>query len=113
MASIFTKILRGEIPGKILHQDEHCAAIVDINPAAPKHILIFPLKEIASLAAAGPEDQAVLGHMMLVAGQIARDQGFGANGYRLVLNTGRDGGQTVSHFHIHLLGGRALTWPPG
>ena len=113
MASIFTKILSGEIPGKILHQDEHCAAIADIQPQAPTHILLFPKKEIRSVNEAGPADQMVLGHMLLMAAKIAREQGVADGGYRLVINTGKQGGQSVDHVHIHLLAGRQMEWPPG
>jgi histidine triad (HIT) family protein len=113
MASIFTKILKGEIPGQILYQDELCAAIVDIQPQAPKHFLIFPKKEIRSIATAAVEDKAILGHLLFVAGQIAREQGFSEDGFRLTINTGRLGGQTVDHLHVHLLAGRQMEWPPG
>jgi histidine triad (HIT) family protein len=111
--SIFTKIINGEIKGTIVHQDEHCAVLVDIQPQAPKHMLVVPKKEIESMAQAGPEDQMVLGHLLLTAAKVARDQGFAQNGYRLVINTGKNGGQTVSHLHIHLLAGRQMEWPPG
>lgn len=113
MASIFTKIINGEIKGTIVYQDEQCAVLVDIQPQAPKHFLIVPKKEIPSIAEASTHDQQVLGHLLLVAAKIARDQGISENGYRLVINTNSDGGQTVSHLHIHLLGGRQMTWPPG
>ena len=113
MASVFTKILNGEIKGTILHKDEHCFAIADIQPEAPKHILIIPVKEIESVGTATKDDQALLGHMLLTAAQIARDQGFADSGYRLVANIGKHGGQTVSHLHIHLLGERQMKWPPG
>ena len=113
MASIFTKILNGEIPGQIVHQDDLCAAIVDINPAAPTHLLIFPRREIPSVDHARKDDQAILGHLLVVAGELARRQGFSEDGYRLVINTGENGGQTVPHLHVHLLAGRAFTWPPG
>ncbi len=111
MATLFTKIINGEIPGKIVHKDEHCAVLVDIQPQAPKHFLVVPVKEIESIATA--EDKQVLGHLLLTAAQVARDQGFSAGGYRLVINAGKNGGQTVSHLHIHLLGGRQMEWPPG
>ncbi|MBX3022979.1 MAG: histidine triad nucleotide-binding protein [Bdellovibrionales bacterium] len=113
MASILTKILKKEIPGKILHEDEICAAILDINPQAPKHILIYPKKEIVSTDTATPEDKAILGHCLLVAAEVARQQGISERGYRLVINTGEDGAQTIPHLHIHLLGGRPMDWPPG
>ncbi|MGE4131167.1 MAG: histidine triad nucleotide-binding protein [Bdellovibrionales bacterium] len=113
MASLFTKIIKGEIPGKIVHQDEHCAVLVDIQPQAPHHYLVIPKKEITSIATGTLEDQAIFGHLLLVAGKIARDKGLDKAGYRLVINTGDQGGQTVPHLHIHLLGGRQMTWPPG
>jgi histidine triad (HIT) family protein len=113
MASLFTKIIEGEIKGTVLYKDDVCAAILDIKPEAPKHILIIPRKEIASTDAAKPEDKAILGHCLLVAAEIARQQGISETGYRLVINTGNHAGQTVSHLHIHLLGGRQLDWPPG
>ncbi len=113
MASIFTKIIGGEIKGTIVHQDEHCAVLVDVQPQAPKHMLVVPRKEIESVASASPEDQMILGHLLLTAAKVARDQGFEKQGYRLVINTGKNGGQTVSHLHIHLLAGRQLEWPPG
>lgn len=95
-----------------MYQDEQCYAFADINPQAPVHILIVPRVHVASLAQTGPEDEAMLGHLMRVVGQIARDKGLAA-GYRVVANTGSDGGQTVGHLHLHLLGGRGLAWPPG
>lgn len=113
MASLFTKIINGEIKGTIVYQDEHCAVINDIQPQAPKHLLVIPKKEIESVASASSEDQMVLGHLLLTAAKVARDQGFAQSGYRLVINTGKNGGQTVSHLHIHLLAGRQMEWPPG
>jgi histidine triad (HIT) family protein len=106
--TLFTKILRGEIPGKILYQDDLCAAIADIHPRAPVHILIFPKKEIPSLAHATPEDTALLGHLVSVASRLARENGVSENGYRVQINTGKEGGQTVDHLHVHLIGGKAL-----
>lgn len=113
MASLFTKIANGEIPGKIIHQDDLCFAIQDISPQAPAHFLLIPRKELKSIDEGKPEDQQLLGHLLLTAGQIARQHGLSANGYRLVINTGNHGGQTVSHLHIHILGGRQMSWPPG
>jgi histidine triad (HIT) family protein len=113
MASIFTKILNSEIRGDIVHQDEFCAAIVDINPQAPTHLLVFPRQEIVSLDDAKTEDKLVLGHMLVVASRLARKAGLSEDGYRLVINTGKNGGQTVPHIHMHVLGGRAMQWPPG
>ena len=95
-----------------MYQDEQCYAFADISPQAPTHILIVPRVHIASLAHTGPEDKAMLGHLMAVAAEIAREKQLGT-GYRVVANTGSDGGQTGGHLHLHLLGGRGLGWPPG
>jgi histidine triad (HIT) family protein len=113
MATLFTKIITGEIKGTILHQDDQCVAFLDIQPKAPQHVLVVPKKEIPSLHHASAEDQQLLGHLLLTAAQVARQLGVAESGYRLAINTGRNGGQTVDHLHIHLLGGRALGWPPG
>lgn len=113
MASLFTKIANGEIPGTLVHQDDLCFAIRDIQAQAPLHLLIIPRKEITSIATATPEDKAVLGHLLLVAGELARAHGVADGGYRVVINTGTHGGQTVSHLHVHLLAGRQMEWPPG
>lgn len=113
MASLFTKIINKEIKGTVVHEDEHCAVLVDIQPQAPKHFLVIPKKEIESTAHASPDDKLVLGHLLITAAKVARDQGFASEGYRLVINTGANGGQTVSHLHIHLLAGRQMHWPPG
>lgn len=113
MPSIFTKIINREIPAKFVHEDDLCVAFYDVSPQAPIHILVIPRQEIRSLAEAGPNDEKVLGHMLLVTTQIAAKLKVADNGYRVVINTGHDGGQTVFHLHMHLLAGRALTWPPG
>ena len=110
--TVFAKILRGEIPARIVHDDEQCLAFHDVAPQAPVHVLVIPKREIESLAAVTPEDAALLGHLLVVATRLARDLGL-ADGYRLVVNSGRDGGQSVDHLHVHLLGGRRLGWPPG
>lgn len=112
MSCLFCKIAEGSIPSTAVYQDEQCYAFNDIDPKAPTHILIIPRKHIASLAHAQETDQALLGQLLWTAAQIARSRGLG-NGYRTVISTGRDGGQTVDHLHIHVLGGRALGWPPG
>jgi histidine triad (HIT) family protein len=112
MSCLFCKIAEGSIPAKPIYQDELCCAFSDINPQSPVHFLVVPREHVASLAHAGEEHAALLGHMLLAAAQIARDKGLG-NGYRVVINTGPDGGQTVDHLHIHVLGGRHHTWPPG
>jgi len=111
--SIFTKIVQGEIKGTIVHEDDLCAAIVDIQPQAPKHLLVFPKKEIQSVDTATAEDRNLLGHLLWVAAEVARKQGFSEKGYRLVINTGEHGAQSIPHLHIHVLGGRQMEWPPG
>lgn len=111
--SIFLKIARGEIPGKIVHQDENYLAFHDINPQAPVHILIVPLKLIENVNGIAPDDEALIGGMVTLGAKLAAELGVAESGYRLVLNCNRDGGQTVDHIHMHLLGGRPLTWPPG
>lgn len=111
--TIFAKILNGEIPADKIHEDDLCIAFRDIAPQAPHHVLVIPRKPIVSMASAEPEDAALLGHLMLVAAKVARDLGLDSDGYRLVTNVGQDGGQSVFHLHIHVLGGRPLGWPPG
>ncbi len=111
--TLFSKIIAGEIPAKIVYQDDELIAIQDINPQAPVHILLIPVKPLPSIAQAEAEDQALLGRLMLAAKQVAEQTGLAASGYRLVINTGSHGGQTVPHLHVHLLGGRPMTWPPG
>ncbi|WP_415910290.1 histidine triad nucleotide-binding protein [Oleiharenicola sp. Vm1] len=111
--TIFQKIIDREIPAKLAHEDEHCIAIHDINPQAPVHVLVIPKRHIARVAEAQASDQAVLGHLLLSAATVARKLGLEANGFRIVINNGRDGGETVPHLHVHLLGGRPLAWPPG
>lgn len=112
MDCIFCKIVSGAIPSKKVHDSEGTYAFSDIDPKAPSHILIVPKKHIASLAEAAEEDRSLLGDLLAAAAEIARAQNLG-NGYRVVINTGADGGQTVDHLHLHLLGGRAMHWPPG
>jgi histidine triad (HIT) family protein len=108
---IFCRIARGEIPAQIVVNNKDIAAFKDLNPQAPVHILIIPKKHVASLDDANDSD--LLGRMMALAAAIARQEGIAKSGYRTVVNTGKDGGQSVAHLHIHLLGGRAMTWPPG
>lgn len=110
--TIFKKIIDKEIPAKIVYEDDRCLAFEDIAPQAPTHVLVIPKKEIPSLAHATAEDEALLGHLMLVAAKVAQDRGLDG-GFRVVTNAGPDGGQTVDHLHLHVLGGRKLTWPPG
>ena len=113
MSTIFTQIINREIPADIVYEDEICLAFRDINPQAPIHVLLIPKKEIVSMATVETEDQAVLGHLMVKASEIASMLGLSEGGYRLVVNTNEDAGQSVFHLHIHILGGRKLTWPPG
>ena len=110
--TIFEKIIRREIPAQIEHEDEMCLAFHDVAPQAPTHILVIPKKPIPSLAGVTDADTPLLGHLMRVATEIAKKVNL-VDGYRLVVNCGADGGQTVDHLHIHLLGGRSLRWPPG
>ncbi len=106
--TIFSKIIRREIPADILFQDERVTAFRDIHPQAPTHILIVPNKIIPTVNEVAPEDEATLGHLLVVAAQLAKQAGIAENGYRLIINCGRHGGQEVYHLHMHLLGGRVL-----
>lgn len=108
MPSLFAKIVRGEIPAEIVYRDQQVTAFRDISPAAPVHVLIVPNKVIASVDSLEAGDEALAGHLLLVAQRIAREQGVAESGYRLIVNTNRDAGQEVGHLHIHLLGGRPL-----
>jgi len=112
MDCVFCKIAAGEIPTTAVYQDQLAYAFADINPKAPVHILIIPREHISSLAEAGVRHRTLLGHLMRAAAEIARKKGL-AKGYRVVINSGEDGGQTVDHLHLHLMGGRQMTWPPG
>ena len=112
MATLFSKIIAREIPADIVYEDELCLAFRDINPQAPTHVLIIPKKEIRRLCDAEPEDQALLGHLMLAAGQVAKQLGVG-EAFRVVINNGAEAGQSVFHVHLHVLGGRGFRWPPG
>jgi histidine triad (HIT) family protein len=112
MSTIFGKIIRREIPADIVYEDDLCLAFRDVNPQAPVHVLLIPKKEIDQVGNATAEDQALLGHMMLAAGKIARQLGVG-DAFRVVVNNGAEAGQTVFHLHLHILGGRKLRWPPG
>jgi histidine triad (HIT) family protein len=114
---LFCQIVSNAIPVKRLFEDERVLAFADIHPQAPTHILVIPKQHIPSVAAAKPEDSALLGHLLAAAAEVARQQGLeprgNGGGYRLVINAGPDGGQTVDHLHLHLLGGRHIGWPPG
>lgn len=113
MKTLFQKIADREIPAKIVFEDDACFAIEDINPQAPVHILVIPKRVISRLGNAEESDAALLGHLLVCAGKIAREKGLDTSGFRTVINSGRDAGETVPHLHVHLLGGRALGWPPG
>jgi histidine triad (HIT) family protein len=110
--TIFSKIIRREIPAEIIYEDDLALAFKDVNPQAPVHILVIPKKPIPRLADAESQDDALLGHLLLTVKRVAEEAGL-ANGYRVVINTGSDGGQSVYHLHLHILGGRQMTWPPG
>jgi histidine triad (HIT) family protein len=110
---LFCKIAAKNIPSKVVYEDEMLIAIEDINPSAPVHVLLIPKKHIASLHDTGDTDKSLLGHIQLIAAQIAREQNIATDGYRLVNNCGAMGGQEVMHLHYHLLGGREMLWPPG
>jgi histidine triad (HIT) family protein len=110
---IFCKIVSGAIPSEKLHEDEHCIAFNDLSPQAPVHILVIPRAHVESLDTAAANQEAILGHLLLTAAEIARSRGIAGNGYRVVINTNSDGGQSVFHLHVHLLGGRPFHFPPG
>ena len=111
--TIFEKIIAREIPAKIIWEDDAAIAFHDVNPQAPVHVLIVPKKVIPRLGAAADADGAILGKLMLVAGRLAKELGIEESGYRVVINSGPDAGESVPHLHVHLLGKRALAWPPG
>ena len=111
--TIFQKIIEREIPADIVFEDDDVLAFRDIQPQAPVHILVIPKKPIVSMATAEPKDNDLVGKVMLTAARVARDEGLDDQGYRLVTNIGRYGGQSVFHLHVHVLGGRQLQWPPG
>lgn len=110
--TIFAKIIDREIPARIVHEDDLCLAFHDVAPRAPMHILVIPKKPIVNVGSADAGDQALLGHLLLVAARVARDAGYG-DAFRLVVNNGEGAGQTVFHLHVHVLGGRTFAWPPG
>ena len=111
--TLFQKIADKEIPAAIVYEDDLCVAFRDVAPVAPVHILLVPRKPLRDIAAAGSEDAALLGHLMLKVGEIARAEGLAEGGFRTVMNTGAEAGQTVPHLHVHIIGGRSLQWPPG
>lgn len=111
--TLFDKIIAREIPADIVFEDEHVLAFRDIHPQAPVHVLFIPKRPVATLNDLAPGDEAVVGRLALAAAEYARREGFAEDGYRVVMNCNRDGGQTVFHIHLHLLAGRAMHWPPG
>ncbi len=110
--TLFEKIMAGEIPGDFVHEDDRCVVLRDIEPQAPVHLLVIPRKPIPRIGEAGEADEALLGHLLLVAAQMAARLEL-AKGFRIVVNNGPDGGESVPHLHVHVLGGRSLAWPPG
>lgn len=108
---LFCRIVRGEIPARLVAQNEHCLAFRDINPQAPVHVLVIPREHVSSLNEV--REPELVGRMHLLAARVARDEGLAERGYRTVINTNADAGQTVFHIHLHLLGGRSMEWPPG
>ena len=111
--TIFGAIVRGEVPADIVYEDDRCLAFRDLNPQAPVHVLVIPRAGIAGLQAAHEADAALLGHLLQVAQNVAEQEGIAKDGWRVVVNVGEHGGQTVAHLHLHVLGGRRMTWPPG
>jgi histidine triad (HIT) family protein len=113
MDCLFCRIVAGEIPATKVYEDEACLSFRDINPQAPTHVLVIPRKHIASIKEMTAEDETLLGHLLRVCGQVAQQENLGDGGFRTVINTGPDAGQTVFHVHAHVLGGRPMAWPPG
>lgn len=113
MSTIFSKIIAREIPARIAYEDDLCLAFHDVNPQAPVHVLVVPKKEIPRIAATEVADEPLLGHLIFIAQRVAAQEGLHDTGFRLVINNGPDGGESVAHLHVHLLGGRYLQWPPG
>jgi histidine triad (HIT) family protein len=113
MSTIFSQIIDRKIPAQIIHEDDQCVAFHDISAQAPIHFLVVPKKVIPRLAEAGSADKALLGHLLATAAQVAKQQGLGDSGFRIVINSGPHGGETVPHLHVHVLGGRQMEWPPG
>jgi histidine triad (HIT) family protein len=112
MKTLFERIIAREIPAKIEHEDEHCIVIHDIDPQAPIHLLVVPKIVIPRITEARSEEQSILGHLLLTAASVAKKLNL-EKGFRIVINCGQDGGETVPHLHVHLIGGRPMTWPPG
>jgi histidine triad (HIT) family protein len=110
---LFCQIITGEIPGELVHQDERCVVIRDINPQAPTHVLVIPREHLDSLDDASQKDESLLGHLLRVGARVANDEGHAESGYRTVINNGSGAGQSVFHLHVHVLAGRMMHWPPG
>ena len=110
--TIFKKIIDGEIAADIILQNEHCLAFRDISPQAPEHVLVIPKKEVVNVASLADEDRELAGHLLIMVRDVAAKVGL-ENGYRVIANCGRDGGQSVDHLHFHVMGGRSMKWPPG
>lgn len=110
--TLFQKIIDRDLPGKFVHEDEQCVVIEDINPTAPVHLLVIPRKPLPRLVDAEPEDQALLGHLLLTANKVATEKGYG-DAFRVVVCNGADAGQSVFHLHLHVIAGRGFSWPPG
>ncbi len=111
--TIFDKIIRKEIPASIVFENENILAFRDISPQAPVHILVIPKRQIVDLGKAESSDKELMGELLMTAAEIAKNEGLDSSGYRVVINTGENGGQSVFHLHLHILGGRKLNWPPG
>ncbi|KAG7173296.1 histidine triad nucleotide-binding protein 1-like [Homarus americanus] len=110
--TIFGKILQGEIPSEFIYEDDQCVAFKDVAPQAPVHFLVIPRKHVAMLSDVEDSDEQLLGHLMMVAQKVAKEQGLD-QGFRLVVNNGKEGAQSVYHLHLHVMGGRQMGWPPG
>jgi histidine triad (HIT) family protein len=113
MECIFCRIVDGSLPATLVLENEHVVAFRDVNPQAPVHILVVPRRHVVSVAALEPDDASLPAALLLAAGEVARREGLEGPGYRVVTNVGEDGGQSVAHLHLHVLGGRSLSWPPG
>jgi histidine triad (HIT) family protein len=111
--TLFEKIVNREVPAQIIHEDDRCVAIRDINPQAPLHVLVIPKKAIPRLGEATDADETLLGHLLLTAAEVAKREGIAENGYRVIVNQGWHAGESVPHLHVHVLGGRQMKWPPG
>ena len=110
---LFCRIIAGEIPAEVVHRDDHCVVIRDVNPQAPTHLLVIPREHLESLDDAARPDELLLGQLLRMAARLANEQGLSESGYRTVINTGAGAGQSVFHLHVHVLGGRPMSWPPG